>query len=122
VKQSRLAVNDLVAILRNAALAEAEEKKRCLKYPADRCCLIVEAMEACGVAYRLTRDPSRLITPALLPAEQPEHDFAGEEALALSFDCKGFLPRHMLPNLIVDRSSFESPTTFEDHRILGREY
>jgi hypothetical protein len=100
--KGRLAVNDLVGILRNSTLDATDDRKRRLAYPPERCRLIVEAMEAFGVAFRLAHDPNRVVIPALLPPEQPEHGFNTGTALALRFDCKGFLPRHVLPKLIVD--------------------
>jgi hypothetical protein len=100
--KGRLAINDLVTILRDAALDAEVDQRRQLTYPPERCRLIVEAMEAFGVAYRLARDPSRVVVPALLATEQPEHDFSDSTTLALRFDFRGFLPRHVLPKLIVD--------------------
>ena len=86
---------DVVAALRNPAQAN--------RYPAERCAVIVDAMEAFGVAYRLAHARDRLVIPALLPPGQPAHDFPAREALAFRFEFKGFLPRHVLPALIVER-------------------
>jgi hypothetical protein len=66
----------------------------------DRCRIIADAMIAFQVAYRLGN--GGLVIPALLAPEQPEHDFLPEEALAFRFDSAGFLPRHVLPALIVE--------------------
>ncbi len=54
------------------------------------------------MAYRLARDTQQLVIPALLEPEQPEHDFIVQDSLAFQFDFKGFLPRHVLPALMVD--------------------
>ena len=43
-----------------------------------------------------------LVIPALLAPEQPEHDFKADGALAFRFDFGGFLPRHVVPALIVE--------------------
>jgi hypothetical protein len=91
----------VVAALRNPPTVAG--KTRVLRYPPERCALIVDAMEAFGVAYRLAHARDRLVIPALLPAEQPEHDFPVLEALAFRFDFQGFLPRHVLPALVVER-------------------
>ena len=66
----------------------------------DRCRIIADAMIAFRVAYRLGVDG--LVIPALLSPDQPEHDFLPEDALAFRFDFGGFLPRHVLPALIVE--------------------
>lgn len=100
-QKGRITTRDVVDILRAASLAEPDEAKRKLRYPPERCGLVADAMVAFGVAYRLQRDPNRLVIPALLEAEQPAHDFRGEGALEFQFDFKGFLPRHVLPGLIV---------------------
>ena len=63
--------------------------------------LIADAMIAFRVAYRLG-EQGELVIPALLAPEQPEHDFGPEGALAFRFDFGGFLPRHVLPALIVE--------------------
>ena len=52
------------------------------------------------VAYRL--GTGEIVIPALLASDQPEHDFRPEDALAFRFDFGGFLPRHVLPALIVE--------------------
>jgi signal recognition particle receptor subunit beta len=85
---------------------------RALHYPADRCAIIANAMIAFRVAYRLgTGD---IVIPALLPPEQPDHDFKPDGALAFRFDFGGFLPRHVLPALVVEQ--------FQDiAKVNGRE-
>jgi len=57
-------------------------------------------MIAFRVAYRLAT--GELVIPALLPPEEPEHNFRPEDALAFRFDFGGFLPRHILPALVVE--------------------
>lgn len=99
--KGRITESEVVQILKNAALTDARGR-RTLLYPPDRCRLIVEAMVAFGVAYRLANDSSRLVIPALLEPQQPSHDFKSEGAIAFQLDFKGFLPRHVLPTMIVD--------------------
>ena len=76
------------------------ENGRVMKFPKDRCRIIADAMIAFRVAYRL--DTGELVIPALLAPEQPKHDFRPEDALAFRFDFSGFLPRHIVPALIVE--------------------
>jgi hypothetical protein len=85
---------------------------RVLRYPADRCAIIANAMIAFRVAYRLRT--GEFVIPALLAPEQPDHDFKPDGALAFRFDFGGFLPRHVLPALEVEH--------FQDiAKVNGRE-
>jgi hypothetical protein len=60
-------------------------------------------MIAFRVAYRLGRlGTGEFVIPALLPPEQPDHDFKPDGAIAFRFDFGGFLPRHVLPALAVE--------------------
>ena len=96
--KGRLGEGDFVKILKKVNASIANGRK--LRYPAERCAIIVKAMIAFRVAYRLSTD--EVVIPALLAPEQPEHDFRPEGALAFRFDFGGFLPRHVLPALIVE--------------------
>ncbi len=98
-KKGRLSETDLVAILKKAKLSLANG--HVFSFPPDRCRIIMEAMIAFGVAYRLGADG--FVIPALLAPEQPKHDFKPEDAISFQFDFKGFLPRHVLPALIVEQ-------------------
>ncbi len=71
-----------------------------LRFPAEKIRIIADAMIAFRLAYRLSR--SELVIPALLAPEQPRHDFDDNGAIAFRFDFGGFLPRHVLPALIVE--------------------
>ena len=75
-----------------------------LRFPADKCGLIANVMTEFKIAYRFNtgQNTGKLVIPALLPPEQPDHDFQPEDALAFRFDFGGFLPRHLLPALIVE--------------------
>jgi GTPase SAR1 family protein len=96
--RGRLSEAGLVSILRNAN--PSISVGRVLRYPADRSRIIADAMIAFRVAYRLVT--GEFVIPALLPPEQPEHDFKRDGALAFRFDFGGFLPRHVLPALVVE--------------------
>jgi signal recognition particle receptor subunit beta len=101
--KGRITVKEVVDLLRVATLRLPGG--RSLRYPAERCTLIVEAMVAFRVAYRLTRDAQRLVIPELLEAQQPEYDFSFDDAMTFQIDFGGFLPRHVLPTLVVDRNT-----------------
>jgi hypothetical protein len=95
--QGRLSEAGLISILKKANPSILDG--RALRYPADRCRIIADAMIAFRVAYRL--GTGEFVVPALLPPEQPDHDFTPDDALAFRFDFGGFLPRHVLPALVV---------------------
>ena len=95
--KGRLSEAELVPILQRV---NPSPNGHALIYPKGRCAIITDAMIAFRVAYRL--GTGELVIPALLAPEQPEHDFRPEDALAFRFDFGGFLPRHMLPGLIVE--------------------
>ena len=101
--QGRLSEADLVSILKKAHPSNSDG--RVLRYPADRCAIIANAMIAFRVADRLETeklDTAEIVIPALLAPEQPDHDFKPDGALAFRFDFGGFLPRHVLPALVVE--------------------
>jgi GTPase SAR1 family protein len=95
----RLSETQLVAILKKANPTIPNGHAFC--YPPDRCQIVANAMIAFQVAYRL--GTGELVIPALLPPGQPKHDFKPDGAISFQFDFKGFLPRHVLPALIVER-------------------
>ena len=75
-----------------------------LSYPGAKCGVIIEAMEQFKLCYRLLLpERSTIIIPQLLDTDRPEHGFDKSDALAFQFDFKGFLPRHVMPMLIVER-------------------
>ena len=96
--KGRIGERDLVAILRNAK--PTIPNGHAFSYPADRCRIIADAMIAFQVAYRL--GTGEFVIPALLPPQQMKHDFKQDGAIAFRFDFGGFLPRHVLPALIVE--------------------
>jgi C-terminal of Roc, COR, domain len=110
--KGRLSEADLVAALKTANATI--ENGRAMHYPPDRCHIIADAMIAFRVAYRLST--GEVVIPALLAPEQPEHDFRPEDALAFRFDFGGFLPRHVLPALVVEY--FEDIATINGSEIV----
>lgn len=102
-KQSaRLSLQDAVAILRANQIQD--EHGNNLDYPKKRCRFILEAMQEFKLCYPLPHDRNTLIIPELLPSDQPSNiPFAKQGSLAFEFVFRGFLPRHILPELIVNR-------------------
>jgi hypothetical protein len=96
--RGRLSEARLVSILKNPN--PSISNGRVLRYPADRCAVIANAMIAFRIAYRL--GTGEFVIPALLAPEQPDHDFKPDGAIAFRFDFGGFLPRHVLPALAVE--------------------
>jgi C-terminal of Roc, COR, domain/Ras of Complex, Roc, domain of DAPkinase len=97
----RLSQKDIVTILGSEKVVN--EVGQGLAYPPDKCFLIMEAMKQFKLCYSLPGQPDTLIIPALLAPDAPRFKFDKSNALAFSFVFKGFLPRHVLPELIVVR-------------------
>lgn len=104
-QQARLTLRDAVAILRDKPISD--EKGNKLDYPMDKCRFIMDAMQEFKLCYPLPNDRNTLIIPELLPTDQPR-DIPFEKfkqgALAFEFVFRGFLPRHIMPELIVNHN------------------
>lgn len=101
-KIARLSLQDAVAALRAKPIQD--EHGNVLDYPAHRCRFILDAMQEFKLCYPLPQDRNTLIIPELLPSDQPSNiPFDKSGALAFEFVFRGFLPRHILPELIVNR-------------------
>ncbi|ASF48224.1 hypothetical protein CEK71_20365 [Methylovulum psychrotolerans] len=100
-RQARLTDTEVVAVLHNKPIVDEQGKK--LEYPKDKCrTIIMDAMQEFKLAYPLKR--GTLIIPELLPSDQPSNiPFAKTGGLAFEFVFRGFLPRHVMPELIVSR-------------------
>ena len=97
----QLSEAEAIAILSRAPVKTSDGRE--LSYTPARAGIILDAMEAFKVAYSHANGRDRQITiPSLLSENQPDHDFDSDGALAFQFDCKGLLPRHIIPTLIVD--------------------
>ncbi len=70
-----------------------------LCYTPEQCRFIIDALEKFEIGFRM--ETNRLLIPALMPSDTPEHGFNKKDALAFDFDCSGFLPRHLIPGFIV---------------------
>jgi GTPase SAR1 family protein len=100
-RKGRIRAQDVVQVFKESLFKDAQN--RGVRYPPERCRTIVDAMVAFRIAYRFAYDPDGLVIPALLEPNQPQHNFDPAGALMFRFDFQGFLPRHVLPTLIVDR-------------------
>nr|WP_286011441.1 COR domain-containing protein [Methylovulum psychrotolerans] len=99
-RQARLTEHEVMDILRNKPIYDEHGNK--LDYPGDKCRFIMDAMHEFRLAYPLSRD-TRMI-PELLPSDQPaEILFNITGRLLFEFVFRGFLPRHVMPELIVRR-------------------
>ncbi len=70
-----------------------------LCYTPEQCRFIIDALEEFEIGFRMEKH--RLLIPALMPSDTPEHGFDKKGALAFDFDFSGFLPRHLIPGFIV---------------------
>ena len=98
----RLCDQDVIDILQ--AEQVTDNLDNVLRYEADKCRFIVDAMEQFQLCYRLSDTPGAFIVPDLLPSDRPEHlDFDKRDALVFDFDFEGLLPRHLMSAFIVRR-------------------
>lgn len=98
----KLSETDVVYILGGKTIFDNKNYK--LTFPAKRCRFIVDAMIAFDLCYRIPNAFDEFILPDLLPSDRPKTlDFNRASALRFDFDFEGFLPRHVICNLIVRR-------------------
>ncbi|MFQ5544214.1 MAG: COR domain-containing protein, partial [Nitrospiria bacterium] len=101
--KGELSEAEVIRILRSKTVEDEDGNK--LRYPPSKCSFILDAMEEFKLCYRLPEDHRRFVIPDKLPSKQPEVDFDKEEVgtLVFEFDFQSFLPRHVMPTLIVSR-------------------
>jgi hypothetical protein len=102
-RQARLTLHNAVAILRDKPIND--EHGNILDYPSDKCRFILDAMQEFKLCYPLPHDRNTLIIPELLPTDQPPNipfEKFKQQALAFEFVFRGFLPRNIMPELIVN--------------------
>lgn len=103
--QGRLSESEVISILQSKEVKD--ENGNSLNYPKDKCSFIIDAMEEFKLCYKLHDGSKNYVIPDKLPAEQPEliNDFDKNKANTLKFEYefRSFLPRHIMPNLIVSR-------------------
>jgi hypothetical protein len=101
-QQARLTEQDVVTILCNKPINDENDNK--LNYPPDKCRFIMDAMQEFKLCYPLPSNRKTLIIPELLPTAQPKNTLLEKQgALVFEFVFRGFLPRHIMPELIVNR-------------------
>lgn len=101
----RLNLDDIDQLL-SATLAD--ERGQGLNYPQAKCQFIALAMECFKLCYPLRHDKTRYIIPGLLETDLPANiasaNFDQSQALAYKISFTGFVPRHVMPELIVERN------------------
>ena len=106
-QKGQLSERDVIDILQNEKVID--EHGNTLDYPSSKCGFIIDAMTEFKLCYRLPSDSKRIVIPDKLRSEQPDlsNDFdisrPNVDRLAFEFIFRGFLPRHVMPNLIVTR-------------------
>ncbi len=102
-KNGKISEADAIKILSSETVKD--ERGNVLEYPKDKCEFIIDAMEEFRLCYRLPEDRSLFVIPDKLPAKQPKLKFdkTMDGTLCFEFVFRGFLPRHVMPTLIVSR-------------------
>ncbi len=98
-KGGRILRNDVFKILQEKPVQD-DETGRILNYEeGDKIGFLIRAMEQFKVCYPVGQE--ELVFPALLSANQPKFEWNEIGALQFEFQFEGFLPRHVMPSLIV---------------------
>ncbi len=101
--RARLRPTDFIDILHSAKLNDEHQQN--LNYPPHKCKLIALAMTTFKLCYRLPGDEDQLIIPGLLDPDLPANigaaGFNQAQALLYKVSFNGFVPRHVMPELIV---------------------
>ncbi len=98
-KQGRISRNDVFDILEQNEI-EDKQTGQILDYQSDKIGFLIKAMEQFKVCYQI--DAENLVFPALLSSDRPKNlPFETENTLQFEFKFEGFLPRHVMPSLIV---------------------
>jgi hypothetical protein len=77
---------------------------RTLKYTAKQVEFVIESMKRFHLLFSVQENSDELVVPALLPPNQPQNNFDRSRSFSYRVRFEGFMPSHILPNLIVDRS------------------
>lgn len=101
-RKAMLTEPDVIAILRSKPIND--ERGRKLDYPPAKCGFIMDAMQEFKLCYPLPFSPKTLVIPELLATDQPQDiPFKKSGALVFEFAFRGFMPRNIMPELIVNR-------------------
>ena len=105
-KQARLSEAKIAKILQEAK--PLPHTPECFQYAGHQCQFIIEAMAQFKLCFRLNGEQRIWIVPSLLPSAVPPeiHHYGIDQAHALAYkmEFKQFVPRHVIPQLIVDRN------------------
>ena len=101
-RKAMLTEQDVIDILRSKPIKD--ESGRELDYPPEKCRFIMDAMQEFKLCYPLPSNRKTLVIPELLATDQPQDiPFEKSGALVFEFAFRGFMPRNIMPELIVNR-------------------
>jgi len=101
-RKAMLTEQDVIDILRSKPIND--ESGREFDYPPEKCRFIMDAMQEFKLCYPLPSNRKTLVIPELLATDQPQDiPFEKTGALVFEFAFRGFLPRNIMPELIVNR-------------------
>ncbi|WP_338849848.1 COR domain-containing protein [Massilia sp. W12] len=100
-KRAQITAHEVIDILSQNKVIDLHGNL--LSYTASHCHLIISAMQEFKLCYALANKANTYIIPALLTVEQPAIATYQSEALMFELFFPVFLPRHILPELIVTR-------------------
>ena len=81
-----------------------DHQGRILRYSDRQVDFVLQSMKRFHLLFSTASDPDNMVVPALLPSEQPDNNFDRTAAYSFRIRFEGFMPAHVLPTLIVDRS------------------
>jgi C-terminal of Roc, COR, domain/Ras of Complex, Roc, domain of DAPkinase len=104
--RARLSLREIVTLLSSAVVRDEQGQE--LSYPPEKCHFIATAMRYFKLCYYLPHDANRIIIPGLLETDQPQGlkqaNFDKPRALAYKIAFTGFVPRHVMSEIIVERN------------------
>lgn len=100
-KKPQLTESDVVDLLGKKKVIDEFGNE--LHYPIEKSRLILDAMHQFKLSYPLANSGGAVIIPSLLQASQPNFNFDKSGSIEFEFAFDVFLPRHVLPELIVNR-------------------
>jgi hypothetical protein len=105
--RARLSLQDIAALLSQTKVADEGGQE--LAYPPDKCLFIATAMQRFKLCYPLRHASDQFIIPGLLETDQPpglkRAGFDKAVALAYKTAFTGFVPRHVMSEMIVERNA-----------------